>query len=196
MIRPCTENDFDAILSIVNDGAEAYRGIIPADRWKEPYMDSGELRDEIASGVAFSGMEGGGGGLVGVMGVQPVRDVILIRHAYVRRGRQRGGVGSALLRSLTEHAPRPVMLGTWKAARWAVRFYEKHGFTLIEGADKDRLLQTYWDIPQRQVVESVIMADERALREILKRLPPGEAEDGDEEDRDDGEGGDLELFRR
>ena len=131
-------------------------------------MDADELRSEIAAGVAFSGIEGRGGGLVGVMGLQPVQDVILIRHAYVRRDRQRRGIGSELLRALVERAPRPVLLGTWKAARWAVRFYEKHGFTLVEGAEKDRLLKTYWEIPERQVASSVVMADPRAMREIVR----------------------------
>ena len=166
MIRECTDADFEAILSIINDGAEAYRGVIPPDRWCEPYMPAGELRNEIAAGVRFAGLEAGGS-LVGVMGSQLVQDVILIRHAYVRNARQRRGDGGRLLEHLLETAMRPVMIGTWKAARWAVRFYEKHGFTLIEGNEKDRLLRTYWDIPDRQVETSVVMADQRALNEIV-----------------------------
>ena len=167
MIRPCTDADFDAVLSIVNDGAEAYRGIIPADRWKEPYMPADELRHEIASGVSFSGAEAGGS-LVGVMGVQPVDDVILIRHAYVQTGRQNRGIGSELLTHLIAHAPRPVLIGTWK-----------HDFGLVEGDEKNRLLRRYWDIPDRQVETSVVMADPRALREIVRTpLPP--REDGDD----------------
>ncbi len=177
MIRPCTDADFDAILAIVNSGAEAYRGIIPADRWKDPYMPADELRHEITSGVAFSGAEAGGS-LVGVMGVQPVDDVILIRHAYVKADQQRRGVGSELLTQLIACAPRPVLIGTWKTARWAVRFYEKHGFGLVEGDEKNRLLKRYWDIPARQVETSVVMADPRALREIVKMpLPPREGGD-------------------
>lgn len=174
MIRPCTDADFDAVLAIVNDGAEAYRGIIPEDRWKEPYMPADELRHEMASGVSFSGAEAGGS-LVGVMGVQPVDDVILIRHAYVQTSRQNRGLGSELLKHLIAHAPRPVLIGTWKAARWAVRFYEKHDFGLVEGDEKNRLLRRYWDIPDRQVETSVVMADPRALREVVKTpLPPRE----------------------
>ena len=178
MVRPCTDADFDAVLSIVNDSAEAYRGIIPEDRWKEPYMPADELRYEIASGVSFSGAEAGGS-LVGVMGVQPVDDVILIRHAYVQSSRQHCGVGSELLTQLIAHAPRPVLIGTWKAARWAVRFYEKHDFRLVEGDENNRLLRHYWDIPDRQVETSVVMADPRALREIVKTLLPPR-EDGDD----------------
>ena len=180
MIRPCSDDDFDTVLEIINDGASAYRGAIPPDRWKEPYMPAGELRHEIASGVSFSGKEAPGGGLVGVMGTQPVKDVILIRHAYVRTWSQRRGVGSELLRHLVERAPRPVLLGTWKAARWAVRFYEKHGFAVVEGAEKDRLLKTYWDIPARQVETSVVLADPRALREIVRveRPPRPDGDDG------------------
>lgn len=178
MIRPCTESDFDSVLSIVNDGAEAYRGIIPPDRWKEPYMSADELRHEIASGISFSGAEAGGS-LVGVMGIQPVEDVILIRHAYVLTGRQKRGIGAELLTHLIRHAQRPVLIGTWKAARWAVRFYEKNGFGLVEGDEKDRLLRTYWDIPERQVETSVVMADPRALKEIV-RTPPPSREDGDD----------------
>lgn len=182
MIRPCGDADFEAILEIINDGAEAYRGVIPADRWKVPYMPAGELRHEIASGVTFSGVEAGGS-LVGVMGTQPVRDVILIRHAYVRTSYQRSGVGSQLLCHLVERAPRPVLLGTWKAARWALRFYEKHGFEVIEGAEKDRLLKTYWEIPARQVETSVVLADPRALKEIVKDRPQrrGTPEAGEDE---------------
>lgn len=178
MIRPCTEADFESVLSIINDGAEAYRGIIPEDRWKEPYMSADELRHEISTGITFSGAESGGG-LVGVMGIQPVEDVILIRHAYVLSARQKNGVGSDLLVHLIDNAPRPVLIGTWKAARWAIRFYEKHGFGLIEGDEKDRLLQTYWRIPARQVETSVVMADPRALSEIV-RTPPPPREDGDD----------------
>ncbi|MEX2454930.1 MAG: GNAT family N-acetyltransferase, partial [Rhodospirillaceae bacterium] len=182
MIRPCHGSDFEAILEIVNDGASAYRGTIPDDCWKEPYMPAGELRHEIASGVDFFGVESAGS-LVGVMGVQPVQDVVLIRHAYVRTGRQRSGVGSVLLGHIVERAPRPVLLGTWKAARWALRFYEKHGFGVVEGPEQDRLLKAYWDIPARQVEASAVLADPRALREIVPRQAPRrDREDGDQID--------------
>ena len=186
LIRACTDEDFDSILSIVNDAARAYRGVIPTDRWREPYMPAGELRHEIRAGVTFSGAEAPGGGLLGVMGSQSVHDVILIRHAYVRTGGQRRGTGSALLKHLVERAPRPVLIGTWRAARWAIRFYEKHGFGLVEGTEKDRLLRTYWDIPARQVETSVVMADPRALREIVSR-----PSDPDRHPDDDG----LDMFK-
>ena len=167
MIRSCTLADFDAILQVINDGASAYKGVIPDDRWHEPYMPADELRDEMASGVIFSGEEVGGS-LVGVMGSQPVKDVVLVRHAYVLRHRQRRGTGSRLLKHLISAAPRPVLIGTWAAARWAIRFYEKNGFTVVDGEEKDRLLDLYWDIPQRQVETSVVLADVRASREIVR----------------------------
>lgn len=178
MIRPCTDADFDAVLSTMNDGAEAYRGIIPEDCWKEPYMSADELRYEMASGISFSGAETGGS-LVGVMGVQPVDDVILIRHAYVQTGRQHRGIGSSLLAHLVIRAPRPVLIGTWKAARWAVRFYEKNDFGLVEGGEKNRLLRRYWDISNRQIENSVVMADGRALREVVI-TPAISSADGDD----------------
>jgi len=181
LIRPCNVADLDQVLSIVNDGAGAYRGIIPEDRWKEPYMSADELRHEIADGVSFSGAEKGGS-LVGVMGVQPVDNVILIRHAYVRTNLQHRGIGSELLAHLIDYAPRPVLIGTWKAARWAVRFYEKHDFCLVDDGEKNRLLRHYWDIPDRQVETSVVMADPRALQEIVNTPPPSR------ESRDDGIG--------
>lgn len=181
MIRPCTADDFETVLAIINDGAQAYRSVIPQDRWHDPYMPDGELRQEIAAGISFFGAEGRGGGLVGVMGVQPVQDVLLIRHAYVRTDRQRRGTGSELLSHLIENAERPVLIGTWSAARWAIRFYEKHGFGLIEGTEKDRLLRTYWRIPERQVETSVVMADPRALEEIIVATASSDETDPDEE---------------
>lgn len=168
MIRSCTLADFDALLQVINDGASAYKGVIPDDRWHEPYMPADELRHEMASGVIFSGEEVGGS-LVGVMGSQPVKDVVLIRHAYVLCHRQRRGTGSRLLKHLISAAPRPVLIGTWAAARWAIRFYEKNGFAVVDGEEKDRMLDLYWDIPQRQVETSVVLADVRASREIVRR---------------------------
>ncbi|MGE0747819.1 MAG: GNAT family N-acetyltransferase [Rhodospirillales bacterium] len=161
MIRDCRlPDEFDAILAVINDGASAYRGVIPADRWKEPYMPADELRHEIAAGVAFSGFDEAGG-LVGVMGVQPVQDVVLIRHAYVRTARRNAGIGSELLRHLLARTERPVLIGTWAAARWAIRFYEKHGFVVTDPPTKDRLLRRYWTVPPRQVETSVVLADAR-----------------------------------
>jgi purine-nucleoside phosphorylase/GNAT superfamily N-acetyltransferase len=160
MIRPCTEGDFALILAIINEAAQAYRGIIPADRWTEPYMPADELRHEMDAGVAFWGCEEDRE-LVGVMGIQHVQDVTLIRHAYVRPARQGRGVGSRLMAHLLTLTDRPVLVGTWAAASWAVLFYEKHGFRTVSQAEKDRLLRTYWSIPDRQVETSVVLADAR-----------------------------------
>jgi len=146
------------VLAIVNAAAEAYRGVIPEDRWHEPYMSAGELDREIASGVEFWGIEDEDGTLAGVMGIQAVRDVDLIRHAYVRPGLQGGGIGRRLLEELVEKADRPLLVGTWAAATWAVRFYERNGFELVAPEEKDRLLETYWSIPERQVETSVVLA--------------------------------------
>jgi GNAT superfamily N-acetyltransferase len=159
-IRPCRDDERPAVLAIVNAAAEAYRGAIPADRWHEPYMDAAELDREIAAGVAFWGYEVDGA-LIGVMGIQPVGDVDLIRHAYVVPGRQRGGVGGALLAHIRGLSDRPMLIGTWAAAGWAIRFYERHGFELVSPERRTALLQTYWDIPERQIETSVVLADPR-----------------------------------
>jgi GNAT superfamily N-acetyltransferase len=159
VIRPCREAEVTTILTIVNSAAVAYRGVIPADCWREPYMSSDELHQEIAAGVAFSGYEAPGG-LAGVMGIQPVRDVWLIRHAYVLPKWQRHGVGAALLKHLLGAAGgRRVLVGTWAAAGWAINFYCRHGFALVSGDLKTRLLQTYWTISERQVETSVVLAN-------------------------------------
>jgi N-acetylglutamate synthase-like GNAT family acetyltransferase len=160
MIRPCNDADFDAICAIVNEAAEAYRGVIPADRWHDPYMPPEELRREMASGVRFWGYEEHGE-LVGVMGIQDVGDVTLIRHAYVQSVARNRGIGGILLSELRRMTTRPTLIGTWAAATWAIRFYEKHGFRLVTHAEKDRLLKLYWSIPERQVETSVVLADER-----------------------------------
>ena len=155
-IRACTEADRPAIESIINEAAEAYRGVIPPDRWHEPYMSRAALDAEIASGVRFFGWEDGGE-LLGVMGLQDVRDATLIRHAYVRSRLQRGGVGGKLMEALIPLAKPRLLVGTWAAAHWAIRFYEKHGFRLVPPAEKDRLLDTYWRIPERQRDTSVVL---------------------------------------
>ena len=160
MIRTCNDADFETISTIINEAAEAYRGIIPPDRWHEPYMPPEELRREIESGVRFWGCEEEGE-LIGVMGIQDVQDVTLIRHAYVRTARRSKGIGGKLLADLREKSPRPILMGTWAAATWAIRFYEKHGFRLVTPEEKDRLLKKYWSIPERQVETSVVLADER-----------------------------------
>jgi GNAT superfamily N-acetyltransferase len=158
MIRRCDKHDFEAILSIVNDGAQAYAGVIPADRWTEPYMSRGTLTHEIDEGVVFWGYEESGA-LSGVMGLQKVRDVTLIRHAYVRGSSQKRGVGAHLLAHLRERAQGPVLIGTWAAASWAIRFYQRHGFQLVGPEDKNRLLGQYWSVPERQIETSVVLAD-------------------------------------
>jgi GNAT superfamily N-acetyltransferase len=156
-IRPC-HDDRDAILAIVNAAAVAYRGAIPADRWHEPYMPADELEREIAAGVRFWGYEEGGK-LWGVMGFQPVRDVDLIRHAYVLPDSQRSGVGGALLKQLRQLSTRQMLVGTWAAAHWAVAFYRRHAFELVGPARKTELLKTYWNVPDRQIEVSVVLAN-------------------------------------
>jgi len=157
MIRPTTDADFDAILAIVNDAAQAYRGVIPDDCWHQPYMSAAALRREIDAGVRFHGWDENGV-LLGVMGIQDVRDVTLIRHAYVRTSDRNRGIGAALLAHLRELADKPLLIGTWQAASWAIRFYEKHGFRLVGEDEKNRLLNKYWNIPARQVETSVVLA--------------------------------------
>jgi GNAT superfamily N-acetyltransferase len=160
MIRPCAELDFSDVLEIINDAAQAYRGIIPADRWHEPYMSAAELAQQLQSGVVFWASEENSA-LSGVMGIQHVRDVTLIRHAYVRTALRGCGVGTSLLTHLRTLTARPILIGTWAAAIWAIRFYEKHGFAQVTGAEKDRLLRTYWAIPERQIETSVVLAETR-----------------------------------
>jgi N-acetylglutamate synthase-like GNAT family acetyltransferase len=163
VIRLCVDSDFETIYEIVNDAAQAYKGIIPADRWQEPYMPRDELRHEIGDGVRFWGYEEDGE-LMGVMGIQDVQDVTLIRHAYVRMARRGQGIGGQLLSHLRTLTDRPVLVGTWAAATWAIRFYEKHGFCLVSQEEKNRLLKTYWAIPERQVETSVVLAEETGGR--------------------------------
>lgn len=156
-IRRCVDEDVTAILAIVNAAAEAYRGVIPADRWREPYMERGELEAEIAEGVDFWGFEADGE-LIGVMGIQQLEDVDLIRHAYVAPGSQGRGVGAALIAHLQRLTDRQVLVGTWAAAEWAIRFYRRHGFELVTPEQKTMLLETYWAIPERQIETSVVLA--------------------------------------
>lgn len=158
IIRQCTANDFGRIYEIINTAAQVYKGVIPADRWHEPYMPADELRREIEAGVVFWGYEDQGR-LVGVMGLQDVQDVTLIRHAYVLPALQGRGIGGALLVALAARTARPVLIGTWAAAGWAIRFYENHGFRRVSPQEKERLLKEYWSIPARQVETSVVLAD-------------------------------------
>jgi GNAT superfamily N-acetyltransferase len=158
VIRRCREDEREAIFAIVKQAAEAYRGVIPADRWHEPYMPMEELDAEMAAGVVFWGYEEDGE-LLGIMGIQDVGDVDLIRHAYVVTGRQRGGVGGTLLDHLMRDAPRRVLVGTWADAEWAIRFYERHGFVLTTREQTSELLRRYWTIPERQIQTSVVLAN-------------------------------------
>jgi GNAT superfamily N-acetyltransferase len=158
MIRICDPRDFDQIYAIINDGAQAYRGVIPEDRWTDPYMSREKLRHEIEDGVAFWGDEDAGA-LAGVMGLQDVQDVTLIRHAYVRTASRNQGIGGRLLSHLRTITSRPVLIGTWADAVWAISFYQKHGFRVVEPDEKNRLLKKYWKIPERQVETSVVLAD-------------------------------------
>jgi GNAT superfamily N-acetyltransferase len=157
-IRPIRDDEHDVVLAIINNAARRYRGVIPEDRWHDPYFSAEYLATEIATGVRFFGYEAGGE-LLGVMGVQDVDDVTLIRHAYVVPHSQRAGIGGTLLRSLLGTADKPVLIGTWAAAGWAIAFYEKQGFACVSVEEKTRLLRRYWDIPERQVETSVVLAE-------------------------------------
>lgn len=158
MIRKCRGNETDNIYRIINDAARAYIGVIPADRLNDPYMSMDELSHEISDGVEFWGYEEDGE-LAGVMGIQDVKDVTLIRHAYVRTARRNHGIGAALLSFLRTLTERPILIGTWADADWAIRFYVKHGFSQVSTEEKNRLLKTYWSIPDRQVETSVVLKE-------------------------------------
>lgn len=160
MIRPCNTSDFETMYLIINDGAEAYHGVIPEDCWHVPYMSKDELSHEIDQGVVFWGLEEDGQ-LIGIMGIQDVKDVTLIRHAYVRTAKQNQGIGGELLSELCRKLTRATLVGTWADAVWAIRFYEKHGFRLVTPREKTQLLKTYWSIPDRQIDTSVVLADQR-----------------------------------
>jgi N-acetylglutamate synthase-like GNAT family acetyltransferase len=160
MIRKCTDSDFEAIYEIINDAAQAYKGVIPKDRWHEPYMPRIQIRNEIEDGVSFWGIEEGHA-LVGVMGIQDKGDVCLIRHAYVKTNRRKVGMGTRLLRHLEAMTEKPILIGTWADATWAIRFYQKNGYRLLSEAEKNALLKKYWSIPERQVQTSVVLADRK-----------------------------------
>src|SRR5262245_27180861 len=162
MIRKATDQDFEEIYGIINDAAIAYKGVIPPDCWHEPYMTTQELRGQIDDGVRFSCYVDDSE-IIGVMGIQDKVDVELIRHAYVKTKQRKKGVGSLLLQEFMKDAKKPILIGTWKAAEWAIRFYEKHGFRLVEENEKDRLLKKYWAIPDRQVETSVVLWDTKSM---------------------------------
>ena len=163
MIRIAVADDFAQIHEVINDAAIAYKGIIPSDRWHDPYMSREELAAQIAEGVIFSCYVDDGT-VVGVMGIQDKAEVNLIRHAYVRTRQRKKGIGTRLLQELIDTSGKPILIGTWSAAVWAIRFYEKHAFELVSAEDKDVLLRKYWNIPQRQVETSVVLADEKYFK--------------------------------
>ena len=158
MIRQCNPEDTGSIFQIINDAAQAYKGIIPEDRWHDPYMSMGELEDEIADGIVFWGIEEAGD-LIGVMGIQDKIEVNLIRHAYVRSLLRSRGAGTRLLKHLESLVNKPILIGTWADATWAVSFYQKNGYRLVSEVEKNRLLKTYWNIPERQVETSVVLGN-------------------------------------
>jgi GNAT superfamily N-acetyltransferase len=164
MIRKVITADFEEMLTIINDSATAYKGVIPDDCWHDPYMTRSYLKDEIGSGVNFYGYETNGI-LQGIMGIQDVGDITLIRHAYVRTKARNSGIGSALMEYLLPMAENPVLIGTWADAVWAVRFYQKHGFAVVSHEEKEYLLRKYWNIPDRQIATSVVLAHEQYFTE-------------------------------
>ncbi len=159
MIRKCKQSEFEIIYEIVNDGAQAYKGVIPAGRWHEPYMSHEELKHEIADGVVFWGCEADQE-LDGVMGIQDKGDVNLIRHAYVRTRARQQGIGTRLLKHLESTIDKPILVGTWADALWAISFYQKNGYRVVTEEEKDRLLRKYWSITERQVETSVVLASQ------------------------------------
>ena len=163
MIRESREDDLPAVLAVINDAAQAYKGVIPADRWHEPYMPPAELAQEIAAGVRFWITEQNGR-VIGVMGIQDKGEVALVRHAYVATVLQRKGVGAGLLKHVQGLTSKPMLIGTWRDAAWAIDFYRRNGFTLLSDSDKDELLRRFWSIPPRQAETSVVLADQRWMQ--------------------------------
>jgi N-acetylglutamate synthase-like GNAT family acetyltransferase len=172
LIRPCTDQDLEDILEVINDAAQAYKGVIQSDRFKDPYMAPKELRREIEHGVRFWGFEQDGQ-LLGVMGLQDIEDVTLIRHAYVRTTHRRRGIGGRLLKDLRSKRIRPLLVGTWAAAEWAVQFYRQHGFEMVPRDQVSPLLRRYWSVPERQIETSVVLAE----KAWLNRGKPGRTAD-------------------
>jgi GNAT superfamily N-acetyltransferase len=160
MITKCNVDQLSSIHKIINEAATAYKGVIPSDRYHEPYMTIDDLKLEISNGVDFSGYFQNGE-LVGVMGIQNVLDVALIRHAYVKSSKQKTGIGENLLNSLLQKVTCPVLIGTWRDAFWAINFYKKNGFKVVTEKEKNLLLKKYWTIPERQIEESVVLADSK-----------------------------------
>jgi GNAT superfamily N-acetyltransferase len=165
-MRPCTSLDFDTIYRIINEAANAYRGKIPPDCWHEPYMEQSVLQKEMDAGVHFWGWEESGD-LAGIMGIQKVLDVTLIRHAYIKPAFQGKGIGGALLDKLSNHSAGTLFVGTWAAAVWAIRLYEHHGFRMVGEEEKNVLLRKYWNISERQLETSVVLAYETSYSGTL-----------------------------
>ena len=160
MIRARRDDDLETMLAIINDAAQAYRGVIPADRWHEPYMPREELVKEIGDGIRFWVSETEGR-MDGVMGIQDKGEVALVRHAYVSTALQRKGIGAALLKHVQGLTAKPILIGTWRDATWAIAFYRRNGFTLLSDGAKEILLRRFWSIPERQIETSVVLADRR-----------------------------------
>ena len=167
LIRKAGDADVPQIFTIINDAARAYRGVIPTDRWHDPYMPKEELLSEIANGVTFWVAEEDGS-VLGVMGIQDKGPVALVRHAYVVPSTQRKGVGTTLLRHVEGLSDKPILIGTWADASWAIDFYRRNGFAVVSKGEKERLLRTYWSIPERQIETSVVLADSRWLASNLE----------------------------
>ena len=159
MIRKCSESDIDVIYEIINDAAQAYKGVIPEDRWHEPYMSLAELKQELEDGVVFWGFVENDN-VIGVMGIQDKGDVALIRHAYIRTERKHEGIGSRLLQFLESETTKTILIGTWADATWAIDFYQKNGYRLVSKSEKDQLLREYWKIPERQIQTSVVLVND------------------------------------
>ena len=170
-IRPAATADFPAILAIINDAARAYKGVIPDDRWHEPYMSADELAKEIADGVRFW-IADDDGTVSAVMGIQDRGDVALVRHAYVASAAQRSGLGTKLLRHVEGLVDTPILIGTWAAASWAIDFYRRNGFVVVSPVEKEWLLRTYWSIPTRQIETSVVLANRRWVETRLSTVEP------------------------
>lgn len=163
MIRTATNDDFNRIFEVINDASIAYKGVIPDDRWHEPYMSQSELHTQIAEGVVFYCYEDENQ-IWGVMGIQDKAEVNLIRHAYVMTSHRNKGIGGKLLKYLISTSSKPILIGTWKAASWAISFYESNGFFTVSEDEKNILLKKYWNIPERQIETSVVLADKSFRR--------------------------------
>jgi GNAT superfamily N-acetyltransferase len=157
VIRKCTEADIDVIYEIINEAAQAYCGVIPEDMWHDPYMSRAELMQELQDGVVFWGMVENDS-LVGVMGMQDKGDVTLVRHAYTKTEQRTKGIGSRLLQFIERETDKPILVGTWADAAWAIRFYQSNGYKLVPEKDKNQLLRDYWHISGRQIETSVVLA--------------------------------------